>query len=62
MILVVVVVVVVVIIAEVLRLFKCREETEENMQGLQWKKKVGYNVSCRLLSADLNPRFVDWNV
>ena len=49
MILVIVVVVsVVVIIAEVLRLFKCREETEQNMQSLQWKIKLDYG-SCRLL-------------
>ena len=32
-------VIVVVVIVEVLRLFKCGEETEQNMQGLQWKMK-----------------------
>ena len=37
---VVVVVVVAAVMTEVLRLFKCREETEQNMQGLQWKIKL----------------------
>ena len=54
------VVVVVVVMTEVLRLFKCGEETEENMQGL----KVKYKVPWLLVraAADLNPRFIDGNV
>ena len=29
-----------VVIVKVLRLFECREETEENMQGLEWRIKL----------------------
>ena len=43
----VLVVVVVVVMAEVLRLFKCGEETEENMQGLKNKIKLVKAVDWR---------------